>query len=106
MSPFTDESRQKENWNRGGMFMDNEENKIQVKNAEIVTSSSDQKNLFLTFKELDKKQVKVMLSNHATHEVMELYRGYQMTFVSAQRSINCCGEKRRKKVKEAVIKNY
>jgi len=57
------------------------------------------------FKELDKKGVKVMLSNHNTSLVRELYDGYNIHVIEAKRNINSNGKKRGK-VEEVIITNY
>ena len=65
----------------------------------------DQEALANKFKELDKKGVKVMLSNHNTELIKELYKGYNFHVISAKRNINSKGEKRGK-VEEVIITNY
>ncbi len=65
----------------------------------------EQKRLAKVFKELDKKGVYVMLSNHNTHLVNELYKGYNMHKIEAKRNINSKGNKRGK-VEELIITNY
>ena len=57
------------------------------------------------FKELDKKGVNVMLSNHNTSLVRELYDGYNIHVIEAKRNINSNGKKRGK-VEEVIITNY
>ena len=57
------------------------------------------------FKELDKKGVKVMLSNHNTTLVKELYKDYNIHIIEAKRNINSNGKKRGK-VEEVIITNY
>ena len=57
------------------------------------------------FKELDKKGVKVMLSNHNTTLVRELYSDYNFHIIEAKRNINSNGKKRGK-VEEVIITNY
>ena len=65
----------------------------------------EQKRLAKVFKELDKKGVYVMLSNHNTGLVNELYKGYNMHKIEAKRNINSKGNKRGK-VEELIITNY
>ena len=65
----------------------------------------EQKRLAKVFKELDKKGVYVMLSNHNTGLVNELYKGYNMHKIEAKRNINSKGDKRGK-VEELIITNY
>lgn len=57
------------------------------------------------FKQLDKKGVKVMLSNHNTSLVKEMYKDYNIHLIEAKRSINSNGKKRGK-VEEVIITNY
>ena len=46
-----------------------------------------------------------MLSNHNTHLINELYKGYNMHKIEAKRNINSKGNKRGK-VEELIITNY
>ena len=57
------------------------------------------------FKELDEKGVYVMLSNHNTTLVNELYKDYHIHIIEAKRNINANGKKRGK-VEEVIITNY
>lgn len=57
------------------------------------------------FKKLDKKGVKVMLSNHDTDFIRNLYQGYSFHEIEAKRNINSNGSKRGK-VTEVIITNY
>ncbi len=66
---------------------------------------SEQTRLARVFKELDKKGVYVMLSNHSTILVNELYKGYHIYTIEAKRNINANGKKRGK-VEELIITNY
>lgn len=66
---------------------------------------NEQKRLFNVFKTLDKKGVLVMLSNHNTPFINELYKEYNIRIVEAKRSINADGKKRGK-VEEVIITNY
>ena len=65
----------------------------------------EQRRLARVFKELDSKGVKVMLSNHNTILVNELYKDYNIHVIEAKRSINSKGNKRGK-VEEVIITNY
>ena len=58
-----------------------------------------------TFKELDKKGCYVMLSNHNTELVNELYKDFNIHIIEAKRNINANGKKRGK-VEEVIITNY
>lgn len=57
------------------------------------------------FKELDKKGVKVMLSNHNTAFINELYQGFSIQVIEAKRAINSDATKRGN-VEEVIITNY
>lgn len=65
----------------------------------------DQIRLFNCYKRLDKKGVKVMLSNHNTVFINELYKDYNITVINAKRNINSIGSKRGS-VEETIITNY
>jgi len=65
----------------------------------------EQIRLAKVFKELDKKGVYVMLSNHNTSLVRDLYKNYNIRIIEAKRSINANGQKRGK-VEEVIITNY
>ena len=65
----------------------------------------EQERLASIFKELDKKGVKVMLSNHNTDFIKELYEGYNFHVITAKRNINSKGNKRGS-VEEIIITNY
>jgi DNA adenine methylase len=60
------------------------------------------KNMFV---ELDCKGCNILLSNAHTSFIVELYKGYTQTKISATRSINSNGEKRGK-VDEILVRNY
>ena len=57
------------------------------------------------FKDLDKKGVKCMLSNHNTKFVNELYEGFNIYVIEAKRNINANGKKRGK-VEEVIVTNF
>jgi DNA adenine methylase len=65
----------------------------------------EQIRLAKVFKELDKKGVYVMLSNHNTILVNELYKDYNIHVIEAKRNINSNGKKRGK-VEEVIITNF
>lgn len=68
-------------------------------------NKDEQRRLAKVFKELDEKGVKVMLSNHNTTLIKELYKDYNFYVIEAKRSINSNGKKRGK-VEEVIITNY
>ncbi len=68
-------------------------------------NKDEQRRLAKVFEELDKKGVKVMLSNHNTILIKELYKDYNFHVIEAKRSINSNGKKRGK-VEEVIITNY
>ena len=65
----------------------------------------EQRRLARVFKELDERGVYVMLSNHNTTLVNELYEGYNIYVIEAKRNINSKGNKRGK-VEELIITNF
>lgn len=65
----------------------------------------EQLRLSEVFKKLDAKGVYVMLSNHNTKYINELYSDYNIHGISAKRNINANGNKRGK-VEEVIITNY
>lgn len=65
----------------------------------------EQNRLAKVFKELDKKGVYIMLSNHNTTLVNKLYKDYHIHIIEAKRSINSKGNKRGN-VEEVIITNY
>ena len=65
----------------------------------------EQRWLVRVFKELDAKGVYVMLSNHNTLLVNEMYHSYNIHVIEAKRNINSKGDKRGK-VEELIITNY
>ena len=66
---------------------------------------NEQIRLAKVFKELDKKGAYVMLSNHNTSLINDLYKGYNIHIIEAKRNINSNGKKRGK-VEEVIITNY
>ena len=66
---------------------------------------SNQKELSATFRDLDRKGCKVMLSNSATDFVRSLYEGYRLVKVTATRAINC-KPGGRGAIDEFLIMNY
>ncbi len=65
----------------------------------------EQKELSEVFKKLDKKWVKVMLSNHDTPYIRELYAWYKFKTVKARRNINS-NSSWRWKIDEIVVLSY
>ena len=65
----------------------------------------EQKRLAEVFKDLDKRGCYVMLSNHNTTLVNELYKEYNIHIIEAKRNINANGKKRGK-VEEVIITNF
>ena len=65
----------------------------------------EQKRLADVFKDLDKRGCYVMLSNHNTKLVNELYKDYNIHVIEAKRNINSNGKKRGK-VEEVIITNF
>lgn len=65
----------------------------------------EQRRLADVFKDLDKRGVYVMLSNHNTILVKELYKDYHVHVIEAKRNINSNGKKRGK-VEEVIITNF
>jgi len=65
----------------------------------------EQKRLAKVFKELSDKGCYVMLSNHNTTLINELYKDFNIYVIEAKRNINANGKKRGK-VEEVIITNY
>lgn len=65
----------------------------------------DQVRLASFFEILDKKGVKLMLSNSNSKFIRELYKDFSIHVVKANRSINSKGDQRGK-IKEIVVTNY
>ena len=67
----------------------------------------EQRRLAKVFKELDSRGCYVMLSNHNTSLINELYKEYNIHVIEAKRNISSNGKKRGKvKVKEVIITNF
>lgn len=65
----------------------------------------DQERVAKVFKELDSKGVKVMLSNHNTQYIRDLYKDYKIDVINAKRMVSCkVGG--RSGVEEVLITNY
>ena len=64
-----------------------------------------QKKLAEVFKQLDANDVKVMLSNHDTPLIRELYQWFRFEIVKARRSVNSNSSKRGA-INEVVVLNY
>lgn len=67
-------------------------------------SKEDHERLAKLFKELDKKGVYCMLTNHNTELINKLYKGYNIDVVQVHRNINSKGDSR--KGEEVIITNY
>lgn len=65
----------------------------------------EQKRLAKVFKELSNRGCYVMLSNHNTTLINELYKDFNIHIITAKRNINSNGNKRGK-VEEVIITNY
>ncbi|MEG1821245.1 MAG: DNA adenine methylase, partial [Malacoplasma sp.] len=65
----------------------------------------EQVRLANVFKDLSDRGCLVMLSNHNTTLVNELYKGFNIHVINAKRSINANGKKRGN-VEEVIITNY
>ena len=65
----------------------------------------EQVRLAKVYKELVDKRCYVMLSNHNTTLVKELYKDFNIHVIEAKRNINANGKKRGK-VEEVIITNY
>lgn len=68
-------------------------------------NKNDHERLANVFYRLDKKGVKVLLSNHNTEYINELFKNYKREIIQASRHINSDGTKRNK-VEELLIYNY
>lgn len=66
----------------------------------------DQRRLAETFRALDARGAKVLLSNHATPELLDLYQGFNVTVVPARRVLNTNASRRANKVDEVLVRNY
>ncbi len=65
----------------------------------------EQKRLARVFKELSARGCYVMLSNHNTALINELYKDYHIHIIEAKRNINANGKKRGK-VEEVIVTNF
>jgi len=68
-------------------------------------NKKEQKRLARVYRELSNKGCYVMLSNHNTRLINELYQDYHIHVIEAKRYINADGNKRGK-VEEVIITNY
>ncbi len=68
-------------------------------------NKDEQRRLAKVFKELDARGVYVMLSNHNTVLINELYKDYNIHLIEAKRNINANGSKRGN-VEEVIITNF
>lgn len=83
-----------------------------IKNTKSFTSytannfnTDDQIKLAKLYKELSDRGIYLMLSNHNTDLIKELYSEFNIKVVKARRYINCNGDKRGD-VEEVIITNY
>lgn len=81
------------------------DSKIFTNYTENGFDKKEQERLAKVFKELDGKGVYVMLSNHNTKLINDLYGEYNIHVIHAKRNINSNGKKRGK-VEEVIITNY
>lgn len=65
----------------------------------------DHINLASLFDKLDERGCLLLLSNSSNKKIVELYKGYNIKTVKAQRFINCKGD-RRGAVDELIVANY
>ena len=72
------------------------DNNIFTSYTEEGFGKDEQRRLAKVFKELDQKGVYVMLSNHNTTLINELYKDYHIHVIEAKRNINSNGKKRGK----------
>ncbi len=70
-----------------------------------VFGKEEQRRLSSVFKDLDNRGVKVMLSNHNTDFIRELYSQFNIRVINARRSINSLSSGRGN-VEEVIITNY
>lgn len=73
--------------------------------TELGFKKAEQKRLAQVFKDLSDRGCYVMLSNHNTSLVNELYKGFNIHVIEAKRNINSNGKKRGK-VEEVIITNF
>lgn len=73
--------------------------------TEVGFGKEEQVRLANVFKDLSDRGCLVMLSNHNTTLVNELYKGFNIHVINAKRSINANGKKRGN-VEEVIITNY
>ena len=66
----------------------------------------DQEDLAETYRSLARKGCYVMLSNSNTSFIKDLYRGFKIIEVEANRFINCQSDKRGKGLFEILVMNY
>lgn len=73
--------------------------------TEIGFGKEQQVRLANVYKALDKRGVKVMLSNHNTPLIQELYKDFNIQVIKAKRHINAKGDGRGH-VEEVIVTNY
>ena len=81
------------------------DNNIFTSYTEEGFGKDEQRRIAKVFKELDQKGVYVMLSNHNTTLINELYKDYHIHVIEAKRNINSNGKKRGK-VEEVIVTNF
>ena len=69
-------------------------------------SRKNQVDLFNKLVELNKKNIKWMITNHDTDFIKELYKDFNSTIVKVNRSINSKGNNRKNSCNEIIITNY
>lgn len=69
-------------------------------------NQQNQIDLFLKLKELDKRGVKWMVTNHSTKLIRDLFKEYKQIKIKTNRCINSKGTERKKTGNEIVIINY
>lgn len=73
--------------------------------TDIKFGKEEQMRVCEVFKDLDRRGVKVMLSNHNTPLIQELYHEFYIHTIEAKRNINSNGAKRGN-VEDVIITNY
>lgn len=69
-------------------------------------AARDQEELAETYRTLSQRGCYVMLSNSNTPFIMDLYKGFEILKIEANRFINCKADKRGKGLVEVLVKNY
>ena len=66
----------------------------------------DQIRLADAYRNLSARGARLLLSNHATPELLELYKGFDLTIVPARRMINTKASRRTRPVDEVLVRNF